>query len=240
MQSLVLRSSLVESATPDVKLEIARYMLLVFEKREELSALQSEFRQFKTRYAQIVGRPMAELAEIEAAIRMAEEKSLGIENETTEDAHESNEAAHDFYRASPQRNSLRNLFRRVARSFHPDHARDVEESARRHQIMVEAGRALEDGDEESLYALLGGTQMRAACVETSPEDEQNLTRKLFKLQEELNTLEFGVTRLKRERLYVLMRSCEAASAQGRDLLAEMRRDAERKILKARRRLEHLS
>jgi hypothetical protein len=60
------------------------------------------------------------------------------------------------------------------------------------------------------------------------------------LKEELITVEFGIKRVRQDRLYQLMLTTTADAEQGRDALADMADQITRKIKKARNRLAHLS
>ena len=222
----------------DPAAEAARLEALVAERKAELVGLQEEFRRFKARYAQVVGGPLAELSEVERETRAAEARLAGLDPEAEEAA-----AVGDFYaaRPAPAPTSLRKLFWSVARLFHPDHASDEREAERRHLIMSEATRAYTDGDVESLSTLLGDEQLQFFCASASHDDSPaDLAARLLNLREELRTAEFGLKRVRQDRLYHLMLKTEAEAAEGRDALAQIADSIRRQIAKARRRLEHLS
>ncbi len=239
MHSLHLQTSAAGAADPAAEAE--RVAALLGERRAELSALQEEFREFKERYARTVGGRLAELAEVEAEIRRAEARLAGLE----EDDGGAGEGAPDFYgtapSAAPAKSGLRKLFWSVARMFHPDHAADEEEARRRHAIMAEASRAYRDGDVESLSTLLDDEQLQSYCATAAREDEpEDAAARLVHLKEELITIEFGIKRLKQDRLYHLMLKAAEESREGRDALAQTAETVTRKIAKARNRLVHLS
>ncbi|HVF55770.1 MAG TPA: hypothetical protein VM934_06445 [Pyrinomonadaceae bacterium] len=240
MQSLSLHSSAGRNDPADLASEISRLEATLAERRAELAALQEEFRAFKARYTQIVGGPLAELAEVEAAIKEAEKRLVGIEAEEEEEA----AAAADFY-ASPAattKGGLRKLFWSVARMFHPDHAADEREARRRHTIMAEASRAYREGDVESLHTLLGDEGLQSFCASTAQGDESDddLAARLLNLKEELRTTEFGLKRIKQDGMYRTMLSTNEEARQGRDALAAMAERIGRQIVKARHRLENLT
>ena len=239
MHGLDLHKSSSARAAVDPALEVERLEALLEGRRAELSSLQEEFRAFKSRYAEVVGGPLAELAEVEQEIRRAESRMLGLEDETEEDG------PSNFYDSSPSRapgkTGLRKLFWSVARMFHPDHASDEDEARRRHTIMAEASRAYRDGDVESLSTLLGDEQLQSYCASGAREDEpEDAAARLLNLKEELVTIEFGIKRLRQDRLYHLMLSAAEEARQGRDQLAQMADTVRRKIVKARNRLAHIS
>jgi hypothetical protein len=241
MHSLQLETSAPRRESPDPALEVERLSALLAERRAELTALQEELREFKERYARKVGGRLAELEEIEREIRRAESRLAGLEEEETGGVDEPS----GFYESAPSavkgKTGLRKLFWSVARMFHPDHASDADEARRRHAIMAEASRAYRDGDMESLSTLLGDEQLQSYCAASAREDEpEDIIARLLNLKEELITIEFGVKRLKQDRLYHLMLSAAEESRQGRDALAQMADTVTRKIAKARNRLAHVS
>ena len=242
MHDLHLQTSPSRAEPPDAEEEAARVAALLEERRAELSALQEELRAFKERYARTVGGRLAELSEVEAEIRRAEARLAGV----GEGEREAEEGRPDFYdtapSAAPAKSGLRKLFWSVARMFHPDHASDEEEARRRHRIMAEASRAYRAGDVESLSTLLDDEQLQSYCASTARDDgePEDAAARLLRLREELITIEFGIKRLKQDRLYHLMLKAAEESSAGRDALAQMAETVTRKIAKARNRLAHLS
>jgi hypothetical protein len=237
-QSLYL-STQRESAT-SVEAEIASLEALLAQRAAELTARQEELQAFKARYTQIIGGLLAELADVEQSIREAEARVLGVEDvEATDDADAPHEETQDS--RAPARLDLRKLFWSVARMFHPDHAADEDEARRRHRIMAEASRAYKEGDTESLNALLGDEQLQAYCAGGQAHAEiEDLSARLLSLREQVRTVDFGLRRLEQHGLYRLKLKIEEAHGEGRDLLAEEAEGIRRKIVKARRRLAHLS
>ncbi|HEY9284446.1 MAG TPA: hypothetical protein VIP46_13400 [Pyrinomonadaceae bacterium] len=220
----------------DPEREIERLETLLAARKAELARLQDELREFKARYTHVVGGPLAELAELELAIRAAEEQRLGVEagDGTAEEL-----PAPD---APPAGATLRRLFWSVAKLFHPDHAADEREADRRHAIMAEASRAYREGDAESLNTLLGDEELQFYCASARGESdgEADAATRLFNLKEQLRTVEFGIKRIRQDSLYQIKLRAEEEAARGRDTLAETAERTRRQIAKARRRLEHLS
>lgn len=242
MQSLSLYSSTEKSAHADLAQEIARLEALLIERRGELVAVQEELRAFRALYTQLIGGRLAELAEVERAIKEAEKEALGINHADVDDeasADETEEAT--ATNAAPVKITLRKLFWSVARMFHPDHASDEGEARRRHSIMAEASRAYREGDLESLHTLLGDEELRSYCASAqADEDEEDKAARLLSLREELRTVEYGIKRIRQDGLYRLKLSTDQEALQGRDSLAAQAAQLDRQISKARRRLEHLS
>ncbi|HJU54602.1 MAG TPA: hypothetical protein VJ715_08530 [Pyrinomonadaceae bacterium] len=240
MQSLSLHESAAQNAQPDLELQVSRLELLLAERRAELAALQQELRAFKEQYAQIVGGRLAELGEVERSIKEAEARLFDLEMET--DAEE-NVASDDAAPSSVAtgKSAMRKLFWSVARLFHPDHAADEREASRRHAVMAEASRAYQAGDVESLHTLLGDEQLHFFCTTqgAADEGEEDLASQFLRLKGELNTIEFGLKRIRQDGLYRLKLKVDEDASAGRDALAQMAENIDRQITKARRRLEHL-
>jgi hypothetical protein len=243
MHSISLHPSSVKDAPAvDLAAEVARLEALLEERRAELTSLQESLREFKARYASVVGSRLSELAEIEQQIKRAEDRLVGVEEEGPED----DESPGDFYAAgetagAPVKKSLRKLFWSVAKMFHPDHASDEQEARRRHTVMAEANRAYREGDLESLHTLLGDEALQSFCATAhGHEDEEDTAARLLTLELEVRTVEFGIKRLSLDALRRLQLEVEEEAAHGRDRLAQMAERIDRQINKARRRLAHLS
>lgn len=241
MHSLSLHPNAARDAPPDLAQEVARLAAQLSERRAELSILQEEMRVFRARYAQVVGSRLGELAEIERAVRAAERRLVGADDATEDDAESTPPSDASQSSHMPVKTTLRKLFWSVARMFHPDHAADELEARRRHTIMAEATRAYTEGDADSLHTLLGDEGLQSYCAMPPGEDAtEDLPARLLHLKEELRTIDFGIKRIRQDRLYQLKLDAEGEAAQGRDKLASEAERIERQIVKARRRLEHLS
>lgn len=243
MQSLSLQPSAARDEPSDPAAEVARLESLLSERQFELTTLQVEMHKCKIRYTEIVGSRLAELAEIEQAIKQAEARLNDPEGD--ELGEEGEGASNDLgtthgAEKSPVGNSLRKLFWSVAKLFHPDHAADETEARRRHQIMVEASRAYREGDAESLHTLLGDEELHFYCTRVQAADTpENLQDKIMSLREELRTVEFGIQRLTQNGLYRIKLAADAEATHGRDALAEEAKRINRQIVKARHRLTNL-
>lgn len=243
MHSLSLQTSSDRDASINLEAEVARLDALLEERRAELASLQERLREFRARYTQIVGSRMSELSDLERAIKEAEDRLLGLETEEAA----SEETESDFYGSKeeanvPVRKALRKLFWSVAKMFHPDHASDEREARRRHTVMAEANRAYREGDLESLNTLLGDEGLQSFCASVGGEqhEEEDLSARLLTLELEIRTIEFGIKRIHQDALYKVKLKVEEEESEGRDALAQMAASLDRKIAKARRRLEHLS
>jgi hypothetical protein len=245
MQSLTLNPQAARDEPLELAAEVARLESLLSERQLELTTLQAEMLKFKARYTQIVGSRLAELAEVEQAMREAEARLRG-ECEDAPPGDVEAGGADATGRARPAEtpavgNSLRKLFWSVAKLFHPDHAADETEARRRHHIMAEASRAYREGDAESLSTLLGDEELQFYCTgaQSNADNPEDLPARLLSLKEELRTVEFGLKRLKQDGLYRIKTSAAREAAEGRDALAEEARRIARQIVKARHRLTNL-
>jgi len=235
MQSLSLNPPAIE----DIAREVVHLEAVLAQRRAELAALREESHEFKARYTCIVGSRLAELAEVESAIREAERCRLNLA--AAEDEDESAAiAAPASAPAMSGPTALRKLFWSVARLFHPDHAGDEHEARRRHSIMAEANRAYREGDVESLSTLLGDEDLQLYCAGTHGEGAEDAAARLASLKDELRTIEFGIKRIKQDGLYRLKLAADEEARQGRDALVAQAERVARQIVKARRRLAHLS
>jgi hypothetical protein len=237
MQSLELHSNATKTGPANLGEEVARLEIELSARRAELTSLQEEFRIFKARYTETVGSRLAELSEVERAIKEAEARLLGVEADAEEDELEAEETP----ASAPVAQSLRKLFWSVAKLFHPDHAGDEREARRRHTVMAEASRAYREGDAESLHALLGDEELQYFCATTHAHVEtEDLATRLIRLKEELRTVEFGIKRLKQNALYQLQQRVAEEAQHGRDALAAQAERINRQSIKAKHRLENLS
>lgn len=243
MQSLSLHETATQNAPPDLEFQISELEALLGERRAELVALQQTLRAFKERYAQLVGSRLAELGEVERAIKDAEARLFDLEREAESEAGDEDAQFDEAQRltATSGKTALRKLFWSVARLFHPDHAADEKEAKRRHEVMSEASRAYREGDVESLSTLLGDKQLQFFCASQAADDAaEDLTGRLLRLKGELSTIEFGIKRIHQDSLYRLKLKVDAETEERRDALTAMAENINRQIVKARHRLENLT
>src|SRR5262249_47295105 len=111
-----------------------------------------------TRYAEL-DAIQADVAELEARRNPNEAEVIERAEAARAQAQESAEALEGALsqverRAGPPSESLKQLFRKVARAIHPDLAEDEAARAKRQQLMAAANHAYETGDETRLVAIL--------------------------------------------------------------------------------------
>lgn len=216
----------------------------------DLATLQAELHSFENRYLRVIGVRYAELDEIEARIAeglaglnpkdtKAKEKAAEARAQAQESAQATGniQEQKESIKFKPSEN-LKKLYRELAKRIHPDLATDEDERARRQQLMAEANRAYEDGDEERLEAILREWENSPESVkgEGVGTDLVRIIRKIAQVEERFRTIEIEITQLKESDLYKLKLKVEEAEKQGQDLLAEMAKQLDKQISDARKRL----
>ncbi|MFC6647007.1 hypothetical protein ACFQBQ_15765 [Granulicella cerasi] len=119
--------------------------------------------------------------------------------------------------------TVRALFREVAKRLHPDFAADAEDEQRRTRLMAQANDAARRGDRLALERMLRGFD--AVLLLNS---EQAIEAELEFLAAQISELHLAITQsekecvdLDRSEMAELQRACITAALEGRDLLAEM-------------------
>jgi hypothetical protein len=215
--------------------------------------LEAELHVFEFHYLAQVGKRYAELDEIEASIAEIEAQRDPENAELLERAEAARaraqesadalDASHSLpeRRAGPPSESLKQLFRKVARVIHPDLAEGEEARARRQELMAAANRAYLTGDEARLAAVLNDWEEGPESVEGhSPAAELlRAVRQIARVEERIANVDRDVAFLEESDLHRLRLKVEAAEAAGRDMLAGMAAAIEPQIAQARVRLAAL-
>lgn len=220
-----------------------------------LTNLRSELSAFERKYVRLVGQRYAELDDIEA--RIAEHFAR---------AHPQDRRAHDFAAEArsqadaskanvedslalkssdslpPRSQTLKNLYREVAKRIHPDLATDTDDRLRRQKLMAEANRAFEEGDEARLRRILEEYESSPEAVkgEGAAADLVRAIRKIAQANRRLSEIAKEVGQLQKSELFELKEKVERAATEGRDLLREMALDLDSQIAASRNRLNSLS
>src|SRR5690606_24773802 len=117
------------------------------------------------------------LDELEALIAEAEAKQVPENEGAQHRAQQARARANESADATQQNkleaakakfkpsDSMKKLFRELARLIHPDLVLGTEDKARRHEVMAKANRAYEDGDENLLAKILDDWQNSPEAVE---------------------------------------------------------------------------
>lgn len=227
----------------EIETELAEHEL-------DLATLQAELNTFEARYIRIVGVCYAKLDELDAQISEAEARLKPKDNRIQEQATKARAQAQESSQAAgidlePREEKfvpserLKKLYREVAKCIHPDLAVGEKERTRRQQLMADANRAYEEGDEDKLRAIL-------AEWESSPESVKGdgtaaelvrVIRKIAQAEARLSEIDSIIAQLKELDLYQLKIKVEEVEREGRDLLVEMASNIEKKIDSAKNKLK---
>ena len=252
-----MKSEIVHYTSPDER-ELAR-------KREELAVLQAELTDrelfleslraelaaFEGRYLREVGILYAELDEWNAKIAELTAEAVGTDQaksaaeEARAQAEESFAAAHGdaakaaLFSPSPE---LRKLFHKAVRQVHPDNAMDEPDRILRTRLLAEANLAYRQGDSEALRRILDEYRSSPEAVkgEGATADLERINRQMLRISKRLAQIDSEVADLSSSEIALLMANVESAAAQGRNLLAEMAQDVQRRIETARAEYEFQS
>ena len=254
-----MRTDITRTQTPEDR-ELSRKLYELSELETELAqreldlaTLQAELHTFEAKYIRIVGIRYTELDEIEAQIAEAEARLKPKDNKIQEEAAQARDQAQASAQAagiaqepreekfSPSE-SLKKLYREVAKCIHPDLATDEKERTRRQQLMADANRAYEEGDEAKLRAILAEWESSPESVEGEGTAAElvRVIRKIDQVEKRLRVIETEITQLEESDLYQLKTKVEAAENEGRDLLAEMASRVEEEITSASERLVEIT
>ncbi len=232
-----MRTDITRTQTPEER-EISRKLYelseleAVLAQRElDLATLQAELHIFEARYIRIVGVCYAELDEIEAQIAEAEARLNPKDKKIQEQAAQARAQAQESagIALEPREGkfepsgSLKKLYREVAKRIHPDLAIDEQERTLRQQLMADANRAYEEGDEAKLRAIFAEWESSPESVEGEGTAAElvRIIRKISQVEKRLRIIETEIAHLKGSDLCQLKTKVEAANNEGRDLLAEM-------------------
>ena len=207
----------------------------------DVARTKSDLEAFRIRYRREVGLLHEELEDLERGIAEAE---LGEFAKLVEDTGRQPPAVDAPLDAAPRLTSdaVRKLFRDVARTIHPDLARDAGTRDRRHTLMVEANRAYALGDEERLRAILEAWERSPEAVQGSDPDATRLRleRRIAEIEEQLARSDDELAAMRDLPLWQLKGMVDAAAARGKDLVADTVRRLKRDIVAARNRLDAMT
>ena len=255
MENVIARSKTPEEQELEKKLaELSALEVELTERELELATFQGQLNAFEREYLRVVGIRYARLDEIEAEI--AKYLAFLNPNNSTvrKQAEEAWAKAQDTKRAASEDvtnsessgnfkpwESLRKLYREVAKRIHPDLTTDKTERLRRQQLMAEANQAYENGDEDRLRAILDAWENSPNLVQGQGVGAELIRtiRKIAQVKERLKAIEGEIEALKRSTLYQLREKFIAAQQADRDLLAEIAHQIDEQIAAAKVRLEEL-
>jgi len=224
--------------------QLAQLEDILAQKELELLTLQGELKDFEALYLRIVGSKYAELDELEALRAEAEAKQVPENKGAQHRAQQARARANESADATQQNeleaakvkfkpsDSMKKLFRELARLIHPDLVLGTEDKALRHEVMAKANGAYENGDEDLLAKILGDWQNSPDAVE-GDDTAANLVRIIRKIaiaRSRLSKISAEIEGLESSELFELRQRAVDAESECRDLFAEMVADIERKII----------
>lgn len=235
------------SGTQPTREQLADLERQVSEREQKVAAMKVELQDLQSRYLAKVGGLYAELSTLDVAILDAEIRA-GLRS-APDQAAEANRAADDADSGaepacgspSAPSSNLRRIFRDLAKTIHPDLARDEPARCRRHSLMAEANRAYAERDEDRLRLILRVWERSPeAILGDDPEANRlRLERRVAELGERLLELEAELADLRGSAIARLKRKIDEAKAQGWDLFAEMIRQVKKEIAVSKARLAQL-
>jgi serine/threonine protein kinase len=228
--------------------ELAPLEAMLAQRKLDHVTLEVELREFEILYLQVVGVLYAKLDEINAQIAEAEAKNrpddAGARERAAEARAQAKESAHstESLRETSHQgkfnppDSLKKLYRELARLIHPDLVLDEKEKARRHEFMAQANSANEDGNEELLTTMLSQWENSPDSVKGEGVGAEliRIIRRIAQAKEHLKSTEEEVAALEESDLYELRTRVDDVEFDGRDLLAEMAVQIKQQIEDAQR------
>ena len=233
------------------QVELKVVQVEVAERELALAEFQAELASFETQYRYALGARYGRLDEL--TDRLEAECDADAPPPLAEDGPPSAHRDQDGQRgenwawargerdgpAEPPRRSTvdeiaKRLFRKLARSIHPDLAADPAERERRTNLMVEANHAYERGDVPALRRLLESWERSPDAVvgTTTLAELERTMRTIDRARERLAEIDGELASLEASAMGWLRRRVQKAADEGWDLLAHMARELDRQILEA--------
>ncbi|HBF38629.1 MAG TPA: molecular chaperone DnaJ [Firmicutes bacterium] len=220
----------------------------------ELATFRGELDSFQARYICAIGSRYFELDEIEAEIAEIEAQQNPDDQAAQKKAQQAKAQAKESKKAAgnqrdlkktPSRfkptESLKKLYRQIAKRIHPDLALNDQERVRYQKLMAKANQAYQTGDEIGLQSIL--RQCKKVGDNEKGEIEINklarIIRKITQIQERLSAVKREKAEIRNSSLYQLKTKVEKAEGSGIDLLAEMARVLDHQIQMAIAKLEQM-
>ena len=241
------RPSPEEQELAKKRAEFAPLEAMLAQRELDLLTLEAELNEVESIYLRVVGVQYAELDEILAQIAEAEakldpnnDKAKELAAKAREQADESAHTTHSIKEPTHKGkfnppDSLKKIYRELARIIHPDLVLDKDEKERRHRLMADANKGYEEGNEELLASMLDEWQNSPETVkgEGVAAELIRLIRRIAQAEERLRAIEKDIVSLEESELFELRSKVHDAELEGRDLLDEMANDIESKIINLR-------
>lgn len=220
------------------------------EREQFFSAFKGEIRNFEQVYEEVLGARITQLEDLEWQLNGLLGTNPDVEVTDSDDTNEtfthfqhSTDLLDDDAELEPDtpRQSLKHLYREVAKAIHPDLASDEEERLRRQELMATANQAYETGDRTVLEDLLGDRDMSSDMGPGQDVATEliRVIRQIARVQQNIHAVNRQIEELKATDIYSFKLRSDESLADGIDLLAEMAAAVDLNIAKARKRLAAL-
>lgn len=217
-----LRETPEEKELERKRSELKELEIKLTQRELDLVNLHIELRNFEDEYHNLVSSRFAQLERIEMQI-----------NEYIE-----------YLRLSKKfkpSDSLKKLYREVAKQIHPDLAANESEKLRRQELMVQANDAYEQQDEERLQRILQEWMNSPDVInsEDMASELMQILQKIDQVSSRIEIIEQEMILLTKTELYELKKQVDEAKEKGINLLKSMAKDIENQILEAQQRLDSI-
>jgi hypothetical protein len=226
--------------------EAARLRDRLAEIEVDTATLEAELAAFSSDYMRVVMTVMLDVQELEARILAIVATHTGAAGDAdaaqSARARVSETTAH--IRAIPKTpgpiptGDIKKLFRDAAKRMHPDLAADAQARGHAEAFMKRLNTAYRASDAEAIVDLVGQWDASPFGAR-SVDDGARASRRVDALATAVGRAEQRLEELRGSELAQLLDRAMATAAAGGDLLADMRRDAEAALVRARARLAEL-
>jgi hypothetical protein len=228
------KSKQIERDLEQKSQELATLKNLLCQKERVKLNLQWETTDFKKIYTDSLSPRLEELDRLKKQLEILQGGS-DPENPTTSDTDEEftlkqnyeddrkMQDLSDGQMASDAFPNIKELYRKVAKTIHPDLSTNDDERKWRQKLMAEANNAYANEDGESLQSILHQwvTGHNPGISSGISAELTHLTHRIFQVRVQLRAVEAEIDQLKNSDLYRLMIRIDEALYDGVDLLAEI-------------------
>ncbi len=239
--AVVLGSNAGKEELKGLQAELSEQEAALLQKEVELATLSGETHAFHLRYMELVGSRYAKLDQLNARIAEIVARLHPEDHQAQADADAARRTAEESEQASAQAEreirtrlpkfvaseTLKKLFREVAKRIHPDLATDPAEREARTARMAEANRAYQAGDEARLRQILEEWDLlkedrSAGGIIT---ERNRLVQAIRNVRKRIRVLDEELASLRASEVYSLMITVAEDEARGGNPLADLAGEA---------------
>jgi nucleotide-binding universal stress UspA family protein len=259
INTMTIEQESIEVSIDNIKEKINGKRAIIANLSEEIATLKRELTSFEAEYHARVGVLYVRLDELELELREYDKrikllKSRKIDNlvdlekiieekfqkDKEKINKEKKEAEHyiEEYEAVKEKTKLdeesekkiKSLYRELAKKYHPDMARTLEEKERYNTIMAEINQAYNDKDLGKMEELSMRLKIpEETFSETVEEEIEKLIKESQKLDDIISRFEDELVVVKSSDTYKLKMKADESKAQGKDFLKELEDNLNTKI-----------